>query len=58
MDGRGPDHSLANRHSCLTPSKNEGIDINKVGPSEMRYSIAMQGSSNENCSRKDTRLMM
>jgi len=33
-------HSLANRHSCLTPAKNDGIDINKVGPTEIRHSIA------------------
>ena len=25
-------HSLANRHSCLTPAKNEGIDIDNAGP--------------------------
>jgi len=25
-------HSLANRHSCLTPAKNEGIDIDGAGP--------------------------
>jgi len=25
-------HSLANRHSCLTPAKNEGIDIDSSGP--------------------------
>jgi len=25
-------HSLANRHSCLTPAKNEGIDIDSPGP--------------------------
>jgi len=24
--------SLANRHSCLTPAKNEGIDIDTAGP--------------------------
>jgi len=26
------DHSLANRHSCLTPAKNDGIDIDSAGP--------------------------
>jgi len=26
------DHSLANRHSCLTPAKNEAIDSNSSGP--------------------------
>jgi len=26
------DHGLANRHSCLTPAKNEGIDIKSSGP--------------------------
>jgi len=25
-------HNLANRHSCLTPAKNEGIDIDHAGP--------------------------
>jgi len=24
--------SLANRHSCLTPAKNDGIDIDNAGP--------------------------
>jgi len=27
--------SLANRHSCLTPDSNEGIDIDNVGPTEV-----------------------
>jgi len=25
-------HSLANSHSCLTPAKNEGTDIDSSGP--------------------------
>jgi len=25
-------HSLAKRHSCLTPAKNEGTGINNAGP--------------------------
>jgi len=25
-------HSLANSHSCLTPAKNEGTDIDNTGP--------------------------
>jgi len=25
-------HSLASRHTCLTPAKNEGVDIDSVGP--------------------------
>jgi len=41
-------HSLANRHSCLTPAKNNRIDINKDGPTEIRYSIAWT-----NCERYD-----
>jgi len=28
-------HSLANRHSCLTLAKNEGIVIEKVGPQKL-----------------------
>jgi len=46
-------HSLANRHSCPTPAKNEGRDIDKVGPTEIRYSIAWT-----NCGRYTNQQMI
>jgi len=33
-------HNLANWDSCPTPAKSEGIEYLKVGPTEIRYSIA------------------